>query len=310
MLLEHLSSHSLLYGFPNETGFLPYFLQHQVKYGNLTDDRRFLNLWNEMRKLVPGRVAPGAEKIPLPESWRGQPRTVASVFNQIMLRFAAVKGKKIWCEKTPMHVHHLRLLAQEFPESKFIHIVRDGRDCAASFHRRWKFNPVRTIYRWKHAVSAGKRQGSLLGARYHEVRYEEITTAPEKGFREICAFLDIPFEESVLFAAKTRPHMSGSNAQTIERNSGRAAHYFSARKLEKLESVAGRYLTELGYVCRNSSGDREPASWALRWWELTDDLRRLRVVAIAEGRILKRSKWPYIFGRVKRGIKQKLSLKP
>jgi hypothetical protein len=309
MLLDHLSSHSLLFGFPSETKSLPFFIEHQVEYGDLTDDRKFLKLWNDMKESVVGRVAPGPERIPTPENWREVPRTAASVFNQILLLFAGAKGKHIWCEKTPMHVHHLCLLAAEFPNAKFVHIVRDGRDCAASFHRRWKFNPVRTVYRWKRAVRAGRAQGQLLGSRYHEVRYEQVTETPEMAFRDICAFLGIAFEAAVLSAARSRPEMTGSSAQTVAPNQRRAAQYFGAADLARIEGVAGRYLTELGYVCRNPAGDSDPAPWALRWWEFTDDLRRFGVAMLAGDRMLRPRYWRYVVRRVRSALKQKATAK-
>jgi len=299
----------LLFGFPNETMFLPYFIMHQSDYGDLTDDRMFLKLWNDMKRSVPGRVVSGPERIPLPERWREHPRTAASIFNLIMLSFAANNGKPIWCEKSPMHVHHLRLLGSAFPNARFIHVIRDGRDCAASFHRRWKFNPVRTVHRWKRAVADGKAQGSQLAGRYLEVRYEEVTTAPASKFREICAFLSIPFEESVLLAARVRPEMSGSSALTIERNQRRASDYFTTKDLEKLERVAGRVLSEHGYICSNATGDQDPPRWALRYWEMTDDLRRLVGIATARGRLFRPDNWQYVIGRARRRLKQKASLK-
>jgi len=39
---------------------------------------------------------------------------------------------KTFVEKTPQHILHLRFLIKHFPNAKFVHIYRDGRDCYLS----------------------------------------------------------------------------------------------------------------------------------------------------------------------------------
>ena len=310
MLLDHLSSHSKLFGYPGETKLLPYFIRHQSKYGDLRDDQSYLKLWNDMKGSIAGRVGIGPERIPLPTDWRDEPRSAARVFDRIMRLFAAEAGKKIWCEKTPMHVHHLALLAGAYPNAKFIHIIRDGRDCAASFHRRWKFNPMRTIYRWKVAVRSGRAQGARLGARYLETRYEDVTNSPVTALQAICNFLGQEFEPVLLDAARTRPHTVAPSGKFIAPNPRSSATYFAASTLGRMERIAGKYLSELGYPCDDSSGDQDPAPWRIRWWELRDDISRLGVLSIERGGILKLENWSYVFQRVRNALRQKATLRP
>ena len=306
MLLDHLSNHSRIFGFQVETKSLPYFIAHERDYGDLEVDANLERLWREMKQ----SVAEGAHSVPAdlapPASGR---RSAAGCFDHIMRCLAAVDGKRIWCEKTPMYVHHVRLLSDAFPQARFIHVIRDGRDCAASFHRRWRFNPVRTIYRWKKAVRAGMHESAALGSRYTEMRYEDVTESPERAFRELLEFLDLPFEDAVLRSARSRPDRAASQETEVRRNVRRAEDYFGTAVVRKLEAVAGRLLTELGYPCRDTRGDRDPAPWKIRWWQLTDDLRRLTAVATRKGRILRPSKWRYIAGRAKNALKQRATSK-
>ena len=58
--------------------------------------------------------------------------------------------KKRWLEKTPTNILYMKELLEIFPEAKFIHIYRDGRDVAASiiangFWPIWK-NDVLPVY--------------------------------------------------------------------------------------------------------------------------------------------------------------------
>jgi hypothetical protein len=310
MLLDHLSSHSQLFGLPFESRILPYFIKREASYGNLADDRNFLKLWREMARSIVHESRSGVHIDLLSSHWRDSMRTAAGAFDQILLTYAMEAGKRTWCEKTPMYVRHLSLLGKAFPNSKFIHVIRDGRDCAASFHRRWKFNPIRTVARWKDSVREGRAQGQSLGSRYIEVRYEEVTRSPEAAFRSILEFLGVPFEESVLIAARSRPEVDGSRAQgVVSRNTRSAADYFDSVTASRMERVAGRYLTELGYACRNPTGDQNPPNWQLHWWHFIDDLRRFRAVALTRGRILKPGKWHYVVRRIRGALKQNTSFR-
>jgi hypothetical protein len=305
MVLDHLSNHSLIFGFPDETKSFPYFITHQVRYGDLKVDQNFMRLWRDIRNSVVGKPKFKPESIPVPKM---SVMTAEGILDHIMKHLARAQGKEIWCEKTPMHVHHLQLLAQAFPNAKFIHVIRDGRDCAASFHRRWRYNPVRTMFRWKQAVSSGMQQGRALGSRYHEVRYEEITASPEAVFRDILGFIGVPFEAAVLVSGRSRTDVAASKESKVLRNPRRAGDYFSPAMIAKMEAIAGRLLAELGYRTEDATGDRHPGRWRLRLWELTDDLRRLAMVVLTEDRVVKPRRWRFILGRLRNALRQKSTL--
>ncbi len=306
MLLDHLSNHSWIYGFQVETKSLPFFITHEMEYGDLEVEANLRRLWSDMKDSVAVGVSAVPRDLPSPGI---ASRSAAGCFDHMMRHLAADQGKRIWCEKTPMYVHHIPLLSSAYPNAMFIHIIRDGRDCAASFHRRWGFNPVRTTARWKKAVRAGRRDGKSLGARYIEVRYETITEAPEAAFRELLEFLGLPFEAAVFRSARSRPDRAASPDAEVKRNVRRAEDYFGSAIVCKLEAVAGRLLAELGYPCRNSSGDRDPPAWQMRWWQFADDLRRFVAVVTRRGRILRPSKWRHIASRTRNALKQRATSK-
>lgn len=305
MLLDHLGSHSAIFGFPAETKSLPYFIMNEAGYGDLNVEANFERLWSELSESVFGGAEVLRRDIPLPDSSR---RSAAGAFDQLMGHLARSQGKRIWCEKSPMHVHHLTLLAKKFPDARFIHVIRDGRDCAASFHRRWKFNPMRTIVRWKRAVRAGREQGRKLGARYFEVRYESITARPEHEFRLICDFLGLEFERAVLGAGRRRPNSTKPKGGQVIRNERSAVQYFGPERIAQMEAVAGLTLVEFGYSCGNACGDADPGPTRLRWWTLQDDVVRLGEFITGRARIFRPSKWGYIVNRIRSALRQKSSL--
>jgi hypothetical protein len=245
-------------------------------YGDLKNDANFQRLWDMARSLTVFREANGNTPIPLPPDWRAYPRSLPAVLDAIFSYFAGRTGKARWCEKTPQHVQHLLALAEQFPSAKFIHVIRDGRDCAASFHRRWRRRPELTIFRWKKVVTTGREQGKRLGAgRYLQVRYEDLTAAPESSLRRICEFLALPFDAAVLDSA--RPHMQtsdGAGGRGLQQNSGKWQSYFTAGRQQRLERIAGRTLAECGYTTCCPDADGEIPRWQRRYWASTEVLRQ------------------------------------
>ena len=159
MLLHSLGNHPDLYGFKRETRVLPYFIAHLHRYGNLDDDDNCLRLMRDIYALRAFRQQNGGHPVPLPEDWATMPRDLASIVDTAFRYFAMKEHKNRWADKTPMHALHITELARLFPPARFVHVIRDGRDSAASFHRRWHRTPEVTIHRWKTVVREARRQG-------------------------------------------------------------------------------------------------------------------------------------------------------
>jgi hypothetical protein len=115
--------------------------------------------------------------------------------------FASTRGKELYGDKTPHFVKHIPLLARLFPETRFVHVVRDGRDAALAFRQR-DFGPrsvVDAALYWKRNVERGQAAGRRLGPdRYTEVRYEDLVSEPEPTVRAVCAFLGLEFQAEML----------------------------------------------------------------------------------------------------------------
>ena len=78
---------------------------------------------------------PRNEVAALLRSSRSQAGFVASFFDLAASR----RGKSRWAEKTPLNVRHLGWIYRHFPNARFIHVIRDGRDVACSL----RSHPVR-----------------------------------------------------------------------------------------------------------------------------------------------------------------------
>ena len=101
---------------------------------------------------------------------------VASLFAASAVR----AGKSYWGDKTPRQVNEIRFLADAFPDSKFIHVIRDGRDVALSIRKAgWMRNVAEIAEYWKKQVMDGKRASSHLDkSRYMEIFYEDLVEEP------------------------------------------------------------------------------------------------------------------------------------
>ncbi len=115
--------------------------------------------------------------------------------------YAASQGKRRYGDKTPAYVHHISLLARAFPEGRFVHVIRDGRDVALSHlaHPHLVRPLPELALVWRRGVEQGRRQGRRLERqRYREVRYEDLLEDPAGVTRSICEFLSIEFSPAML----------------------------------------------------------------------------------------------------------------
>jgi hypothetical protein len=173
--------------------------------------------------------------------------------------WSVAQDKPRYGDKTPMHVLHLRRLARMFPEARFVHVIRDGRDVATSYRSvPWGPSTVEdAAAEWRRRVRHGRRAGHALGpGRYREVRYEDLVADTEATMREVCRFIDAPWNESVLryheraeeIIGATRfpsahqrialPPTAGLRDWTQE---------LSSQDVARFETIAGSLLDELGY---------------------------------------------------------------
>ena len=272
-LARSLSQHPALYAFPGETRIFPHYLSAAAGFGDLNVDENFRRLLNDLRHNPAITNRHGQLPVPEPENWRDRERSLQSAMDTVFQYFATRRGKKRWVEKTPMNARHIEALAGAFPEARFIHIIRDGRDAALSFQRRFGYTPAMTIYRWKRTIRDARRQGASVGPeRYLEVRYEALTEQPESVLTPVCAFIGEDFHSAMLNPTRhSGEAVIGSGG--FQSNSGKWRRQLSARQLVGLERIAGKTLHELGYPSSNRTGDQDLTPARVRYYDITDRLR-------------------------------------
>jgi hypothetical protein len=173
--------------------------------------------------------------------------------------YARRQEKTRWGDKTPRYVEHISLLARLFPDARFVHLVRDGRNVALSF-ADVPFGPrsvTGAARLWAERVSAGTRSGRALEpGRYVEVRYENLVENLNGEIKDLCDFLELDFDAAMLdYTERSRdavlPRASKYNPSVTKRPISGLRSWESSlpkRHVELFEAVAGPALTELGYT--------------------------------------------------------------
>ncbi|MFH1793659.1 MAG: sulfotransferase [Pseudomonadota bacterium] len=113
--------------------------------------------------------------------------------------YATNHGKRRAGDKTPGYVNAMSTIARLMPETRFIHIIRDGRDVALSWRKTW-FAPsadIPTLVRtWTDTILGARESAARL--HYREVFYSDLVRDPAAVLRDICDFVDLRYEPSML----------------------------------------------------------------------------------------------------------------
>lgn len=185
---------------------------------------------------------------------------------RVFALWAGRRGKARYGDKFPGYVLRMPLLAGLFPEARFVHIVRDGRDVALSSMAvaagggGAESDPVALALSWVARVTAGRDAGAALGpGRYHEVRYEALVGEPEQVVRGLCRFLDLDYDPVMLdvpgragdaAAVPAKVRANPRHARLAEPLSAGTRSWRSGMAptdLAAVEVVAGDLLGALGY---------------------------------------------------------------
>jgi hypothetical protein len=178
-------------------------------------------------------------------------------------------GKQRWAEKTPRNIGRIGEIFRCFPNARFVHVLRDGRDVACSLrtHPRHtvvdgKLVPVDT---WKPIAGCARRwvrdiEGSRRwwgDPRFHAVRYEDLVLDPKPVLERLMAFIgedwdegmlahadaDSPFRDATRFAQNPEALGAVSTASL-----SRWQRDLDARDKRIFKRIAGKLLVELGYA--------------------------------------------------------------
>ena len=104
-------------------------------------------------------------------------------------------GKNYLFEKTPRHIHSLFHIRETIPQPKFVLMVRDGRDVAASFIKRFGSSELGAL-RWIKDNEVVRSESASADVMI--VRYEDLIANFRITLENVCRFTGVPFEVQML----------------------------------------------------------------------------------------------------------------
>lgn len=198
LLSSMLNAHSEL-AIPYESNFMVHCYN---KYGLTPDLSKKEDLEALIDEILSGRVVarwdPAVKKEDLDYS---NCKDLPGLINEIYRCYAKKKGKSIWGDKTPNYTRYIYVLNRIFPNAKYVHIIRDGRDVALSLIQKpWgPSNFPTALGLWKEIVTLCQAQLAMLPTdQYLELRFEDLVKDPEHHLKQICSLLEVDFEEGMI----------------------------------------------------------------------------------------------------------------
>lgn len=175
-------------------------------------------------------------------------------------------GVRRWGIKLQRKINRIDQFAEYWPQAHFVHIVRDGRDLAASHlvSVPWGFTTITEAAEgW---VSVVERPPLVAPAdAYLEIRYEDLVREPRKVLGQIVDFLDLPWHDSLLRhwqlphslfdAPWGHPAAEAAARPLSTARIGRFREDLTEAQVAEFERVAGDQLRRLGYPLQQPATD-------------------------------------------------------
>lgn len=181
-----------------------------------------------------------------------------TLVNDLLLQKQRRAGKPVI--GATVHWHFDRL-PRVWPNARFIHLLRDGRDVARSVvNMGWAGNDYVAADVWLAAESAWDRLcGAVPESQRCEVRFEELVCHAEPQLRRICEFVGVAYSPDML---------SYADRTTYERPNPKLTQQwkrkFAAMEIRRVEARIADRLVERGY--ERSGLPPLALGWLRRTW--------------------------------------------
>lgn len=197
-------------------------------------------------------------------------------------------GATHWVDHSPTNLMYSARLYTQFPEAKFIHLVRDGRAvCASWMPLNWGPNTIiPAAQAWATYIGYGMAaEAALPAAVVRRVTYEDLVAEPEKVLLQLCHWLGLPYQASLLTGSGLEiPIYTRNQHALIGRpvDPKRIADWrtkLSAREIELFEYATGDLLVHLGYELEGPGHCAEPSNFEKMRMELIERIRKFAHLA-------------------------------
>lgn len=267
-----LTSHSKMV-IPPECGFIAWLYED---FGNWrVEDLEtkldiFLDKLNACKKFDTWEIELGKLKSFLyekkPESYS---QLCASVYLYYSLRFH--KDIMLWGDKNNFYIDYLEQLLEIYPQAKFIHLVRDGRDVYCSYldvMNRGSNSSYAPKLNTEINVVANEWNNNLMKVesffsqhsevRNITIRYEDLIASPDVVLKKVFSWCGLNYESGVLDffeqnatlklePEKTMDWKSKTKEPIDPKNSGKFKSILNINQIEQFNRTAKEALYRFGY---------------------------------------------------------------
>ena len=123
----------------------------------------------------------------------------------LFARFIETNNARYLVFKTPDDIQFLDWLLVLFPNAKFVHLVRDGRDVTLSTVSRYsainwfgRATPENVMRRWCAWESKTRQRLEASNVDFLSLRYEDMVSQPDRNVGQICDFLGVDFDKRMI----------------------------------------------------------------------------------------------------------------
>ncbi len=128
----------------------------------------------------------------------------SAIYDSLVRTFLNLNDEETWCDRTAVAWEQIPVFLNLFPKGKAIHIYRDPRAVLLSF-KKYTFLKgnayLDSIFASSAMLNFLKQPEIAKDHRILLIKYEDLVSNPESEIKNICSFLEIDFENSMLDVA-------------------------------------------------------------------------------------------------------------
>jgi len=269
---------------PHPPHLMKYFGDLAQGYGDLTQEGPRRDLVADVLRLIRTHISPWEIAIDAEEVVQNSTDlmgVVGAIYDQ-HLRFT---GKRRWGCKSTFMVHHVDAALARDPAAKFIWLVRDPRDVAASSKKSVfsPCHPLLTARLWRVQQEEALHVAETHADSILRLRYEDLLAQPEVSIRMVCDFLGEDFVPALLNHEQTQAAQQGAQlsaswkntaAPILKGNTGKYKKVLNDNEIVMVETATAPVMEALGYL-RDTQHDMPPVTeWLV---QLDNAVQRLNI---------------------------------
>ncbi len=274
----------------SETEFLPNWIKEWASYGDLSGRGNFRKFYKRSMQFpyFQNQLRKGA--VIDEEAWFRSCATfdLPTVFSQVIQHNIGFKQNLLyWGDKSPGYTFWIKEINEAFPDSKFVHIVRDPRDYALSVRKAWGRNLSRAVQQWKEGTAYVERVRHSPDVHLYTLKFEDLLQEPDETITKLCEFLGVPFFPELLSVGQVESvGDAAEKSGIVKSNMNKFTEKLSPTEIRKMEAICGKAMQGFDYRPIYEAGDRSLPTWKMLSIRVLDSFNVVRSNA-------KRRGWAY-----------------